>query len=100
MSIELSEQAWRKLSTMIGSSDPAAVARLIERLADNEHIVRALIDAPTVPDEDPRGTLTESQLRENVATMKRGEADICAGKGTDMATSIREIAAKHGLDIR
>lgn len=51
------------------------------------------------PTDDPRGTLTDAQLRENVAVMERGEAEIDAGGGQDMKEALVEIAKKHDLDI-
>lgn len=52
------------------------------------------------PIEDPRSTLTDEQLRENVAAMERGEAEIAAAGGHNMKDAIVEIADKYELDIK
>ena len=51
------------------------------------------------PIEDPRGKLNDEQIRENVAAMERGEAEIAAGDGHNMKDAIVEIAEKYELDI-
>ena len=42
--------------------------------------------------------LSEIQLRENVAAMERGEAEIDAGGGHDMKEALVEIADKYNLN--
>ncbi len=58
--------------------------------------IRALADEPT---EDPRGPLTEKELRESVAMIERGNAEIAAGGGMDAEEAFGKIAKKHGFSI-
>ena len=51
------------------------------------------------PIEDPRGSLSEEQLRKNVAAMERGEQEIDGGGGHEMRDAIIEISVKHDLNI-
>ena len=50
------------------------------------------------PIEDPRGNLDDTQLRENVAAMERGEAEIDAGGGQEIKEALREIADQYDLN--
>jgi len=52
------------------------------------------------PFDDPRGKLSEDQLRENVAFMERGEAELDAGGGHNLRDAIIEIATKYDLKIQ
>ncbi len=49
--------------------------------------------------DDPRGTLPEDQIRENVSQIQRGETEIENGGGQKMKDAIVEIAGKHGLNV-
>ena len=51
------------------------------------------------PVEDPQGNVSNAKLRENVATMQRGEAEIDAGGRQDMKEALIEIADKYDLNI-
>lgn len=63
---------------------------------DVDAFIASFMDEPV---DDPRATISEEQLRANVAAMEYGEADIKAGRGVDMKDAIQEIAKKHGLNI-
>ncbi len=58
--------------------------------------IRALADEPT---EDPRGPLTDKELRESVAMIERGNAEIAAGGGMDAEEAFGKVAKKHGFSI-
>ncbi len=58
--------------------------------------IRALADEPT---EDPRGPLTEKELRESIAMIERGNDEIAAGGGMDAEEVFDKIAEKHGFSI-
>jgi len=58
--------------------------------------IRALADEST---EDPCGPLTEKELRESVAMIERGNAEIAAGDGIDAEEAFGKIAKKHGFSI-
>lgn len=51
------------------------------------------------PITDPRGPLTEKELRESVAMIRRGEEELVAGKYRDMKEALLEIGRKRGYSI-
>ena len=84
--IQLPDDQFQKLSVVAQAAGYADVPAFIASLAGE-------------PIEDPRGTLSDAQLRENVAAMECGEAEIEAGGGQDMKDAIVEIAGKYDLNI-
>ncbi|QEG37901.1 hypothetical protein [Bythopirellula goksoeyrii] len=56
--------------------------------------ISALANEPT---EDPRGRLSEKELLDSVAMIKRGNAEIEAGGGMAAEDAFRKLADKHGL---
>ena len=85
--IELPDDQFQRLMAIAHAAGYDDVPAFIASFADD-------------PIEDPRGTPTGEQLRENVVAMERGEADIAANGGTDMKEAIIDIAAKYDLDIK
>ena len=62
--------------------------------------VPALISAIAgEPIEDPRGELSEEELRESMEMIRRGEEDIGAGRTQPLREALEEIAQKSGLKI-
>ena len=85
-SIQFSEDQFQRLSAVAHAAGYQDVSAFIASFADD-------------PIEDPRGNVANAQLRENVAAMERGEAEIDAGGGQDMKAAIVEIANKYDLNI-
>ncbi len=83
---ELPEDQFQRLSAVAHAAGYQDVLAFITSFADD-------------PIEDPRGNLTETQLRDNVAAMERGEAEIDAGGGQEMKQALVEIADKYDLNI-
>lgn len=84
--IQLPDEQFQRLASLAQAAGYGDVDGLLASLAAE-------------PIEDPRGLLTEEQLRESVARMEQGEADIEAGKGREMKDALNEIADKYGLKI-
>ena len=84
--IQLPDDQFQKLSAMAHAAGYQDVSAFIASFADE-------------PIADPRGDVSEVQLRENVAAMERGEAEIDAGGGQDMKEALDEIADKYDLNI-
>ena len=84
--IQVSDDQFRRLSAAAQAAGFQDVSAFIASFADD-------------PVEDPRGSLDDEQLRKNVETMERGEAETDAGGGHDMKGAIIEIADKYGLDV-
>jgi len=84
--IQVSDDQFRRLSAAALAAGFQDVSAFVAYFADESV-------------EDPRGSLSEAQLRQNVAAMERGEAELDAGGGQDMKNAISEIADKYGLDV-
>ncbi len=84
--IQISDAQFQRLSALAQAAGYQDVTGFIASIAD-------------VPVQDPRETLSEAQLRENVAKIQRGEEEIESGGGQNMKEAIIEIAEKHGLNI-
>ncbi len=84
--IQLSDDQFQKLSAVARAAGYQDVPAFIASFADE-------------PIADPRGEVSEAQLRENVAAMERGEAELDAGGGQNMKEALVEIAGKYGLKI-
>lgn len=84
--IQLPDEQFQRLSVLAHAAGYQDVSAFIASIADES------ID-------DPRRTLSEEKLRENVLVMERGEKEIDAGGGHDMKAAIIEIAGKCDLDI-
>lgn len=89
MRIDLPEQTTSKLSTLLGTSDPVAISQLIQRFADNESYVQALML------EEP----TEDEIARSVEMFERSEREIDSTGGQDFEEVIHDIAAKYDLDL-
>jgi hypothetical protein len=61
--------------------------------ASVESFIVALADEPTA---DPRGVLTEDDLRQSAADCERGIAEIEAGGGQDLSHALHEIGRRRG----
>ena len=85
--IQLPEDQFQKLSAVAQAAGYQDVSAFIASFADE-------------PVKDPRGSVADTQLRENVAAMERGEAEIDAGGGQDMKEALVEIADKYDLNIK
>ena len=84
--IQLPDDQFQRLSLLAQAAGYQDVSAFIASFADD-------------PIEDPRGTLTDTQLQENVAAMECGDAEIDADGGHDMKKAIVEIADKYDLNI-
>ncbi|HBE72409.1 MAG TPA: hypothetical protein DDW52_30100 [Planctomycetaceae bacterium] len=89
MSIDLPEETTNTLSMLLGTSDPAAISQLIQRFADNESYVQALmLEAPT-----------EDEIARSVEMFQRSEREIDSTGGHDFEQAIHKIASKYDLDL-
>lgn len=59
-------------------------------------LIKAIAEEPT---DDPRGPLSEEELRESVAMIERGNTEIENGGGMDAEAVFRKVADKHGFTI-
>ena len=84
--IQLSDDQFERLSAIATAAGYQDVPAFIASFAND-------------PIADPRGDVSEAQLRENVTAMQRGEADIDAGTGQDIKEAIVKIANKYKLNI-
>ncbi len=84
--IQLSDDQFEKLSTVVKVAGYEDVPSFLAAIADE-------------PTEDPCGELSETELRESVEMIRRGNAAIEAGEGIDAEEAFRKIGEKHGFDI-
>jgi len=85
--IELPDDQFRRLTAVAHAAGFDDVPGFIASFADD-------------PIQDPRGTITDQQLRDNVAVMNLGDTDIATNGGIDMKEAILEIADKYDLDMK
>ncbi len=86
MQIQIPDEQYDKLTLRATAAGYEDVAALIAAMAEESTV-------------DPRGTLSQSELRESVAKLKQADASIDAGKGIEAEEALRRIALKHGLQI-
>jgi len=89
MNIELSDQFTRKIEAAIGTSDPAIVAQILERMVSDEQLVKSFV----LEDQ------TDAEIQESVAMCDRGMQNIAEGNTQPAKDAMRDIAAKHGLKV-
>ena len=66
-----------------------------EGFADVDAFVSALVGEPFV---DPRGELTEAQLRQSVEELNAADASIDAGGGRDAKEAFLELGREFGFE--
>lgn len=86
MDIPISEDQYQKLNQR------AIAAGYDDAIA----FIHALAEEPA---EDPRGTLTDEELRESIAALEQGREDVAAGRSRDLREALQDIADNHGLKI-
>lgn len=83
--IQLSDDQFQQLEVRAHAAGYTDIAALLSALAGE-------------PFEDPRGQLTDQQLRQSVAELEAADAQIDAGQGIDADEAFRRIADKHGFN--
>lgn len=84
MNIELSEQTAEKFAAVIGSADPQAIGRFLERMADDEQLLQSFFL-------DRR---TEEEIRQSAADCDRAMESIKAGQGKPFEEAMQSIRAR------
>ncbi len=84
--IQIPDDQFEKLTTVVQAAGYVDVSAFIHAMADE-------------PTEDPRGPLSEEELRESIAMIERGNAEIEAGGGMDAEEAFQKIGEKHGFKL-
>ena len=90
MNIQISEFATKQLEALIGSSDPAAIASVVERFAQNEQLVLAAL----------LESRSEEEVRRSAAECDNAMQRIQAGEGRPLGETMTAIADKLGLELQ
>ncbi|EMB13909.1 hypothetical protein [Rhodopirellula europaea] len=87
--IEISDQAVKQIETVIGTSDPKAIASVIERMAQNE-------EAITTAWFENR---SEDEIRSSAADCDAAALRVEAGESKPFRQALQEVADNIGVDL-
>ncbi len=90
MNIQISDVATKQLEALIGSSDPAAIASVVERFAQNEQLVLAAL----------LERRSEDEIRHSAAECDDAMRRIQAGEGRPLGEAMTALANKLGLELQ
>ena len=85
MQIDIPDDRFEKLTQRAQAAGYADVPAFISALAGE-------------PFEDPRGPMTEEELRQSVAELEAADASIDAGGGRDAREAFLELGREFGFD--
>ncbi|WP_148075035.1 hypothetical protein [Bythopirellula goksoeyrii] len=86
MQIDISQDDYDRLAKHADAAGYADVPAFISALASE-------------PIEDPRGILSDEDLRVSISECEKAHADIQAGGGRDFREAILEIGRKFGFEL-
>jgi len=85
MQIDIPDDQFKKLTERVQAAGYADVPAFISALAAEPF------------DDDPRGPMTEEQLRQSVAELEAADATIDAGGGRDAREALLELGREFGF---
>lgn len=86
MYVEFSQDVYNQLQERAAAAGFADVASFVVALVE---------DMAT----DPRGSLSDEELRDSIAACERGESQIKAGQCHDMREALLQIGRDFGLEL-
>ena len=89
MNIEISAQTARNIQAALGTSDPAIISGVVERMVADEKLVKSFLEEP--PSEDQR--------LESLRLCDQGMEEIARGEVRPAKEAIGDLATRHGLKI-
>lgn len=90
MNVEISDQVAMQIQAIVGHSDKSLIEKILERVAGDEHLLRALVL-------DDR---TEHEIRASAEQCERGMENIRAGNCEPLDQAMRSIADDSGFDVK